>query len=288
MSVTPPPPEILSRFPEVSWKRRDIEPFGALYMRAEDTLIWRAFSIGPGIPLTLRGRILLPDGTINAIQDTLTPTGDNLVTSKVVPLTEGWLISLEVINTSGVIGFTGLYTTIDLNRGTIAGVEAIGLISGYVATSTRISSWPFAQIGAPASFSGYMDNNSPANPAAGADITFVQQTNTRAFFMSFTAILTTGAAVANRQVHIVLDDGANQIYNHPALAVQVASTAVRYVFAAGVAALTTTDGVQVVPIPPRYFLRSLHRIRTLTTALQAADQWSAAQLLNEEWFDRTA
>ncbi len=132
---------------------------------------------------------------------------------------------------------------------------------------------------------GLLRSLTVANPAAGVDWTQAAPTNGRWFLRGGTATLLTSAAIANRQVALVIDDGASTLFTIEAAAVQAAGATVVYDLIPGdtLTALTATH--QPVIIPRDLRLLAGWRVRTSTGLLQAGDQWSAIQLMLEEWIE---
>lgn len=104
-------------------------------------------------------------------------------------------------------------------------------------------------------------------------------------------ILNTGAAVANRIPVFIFDEVVNstEVFRVAAATAQPASTSVRYSLVPGYDGSTATvNGAAVLPLPQPLFMAmgtdkfpvlAPFRLRTLTTALQAADQWLAPRAL---------
>lgn len=121
------------------------------------------------------------------------------------------------------------------------------------------------------------------DPAAGAEIS---QTVPAGFVWRLTSIkfaLTTDATVANRLPILTLDDGTNIYLSYPAAAVQAASLGVNYT---GVPFSITgaVSGFQFISLPPTgILLLPGWRVRTVTTAFQAGDNYSAPTLYFEQY-----
>lgn len=119
---------------------------------------------------------------------------------------------------------------------------------------------------------------SNAAPAAGADWTYTVPAGQSFTVETLAFSLTTSAAVANRQVQVIIDDGVNELWRWVAPAVQAATATVEYV-----GALSTVEsgavraGVQSFELPNIVLLPG-YRIRSITTAIQAADQYTAQRL----------
>ena len=128
---------------------------------------------------------------------------------------------------------------------------------------------------------------STAAPAAGAESVTTVPAGKRWRLLGMYATLTTSATVATRIPSLVIDDGTNVLFRTvPTVSGIAASTAV------GISA-STTGGVGAsqtgviypqfqLPDPATLLLQPGWRIRWITTAIDAADQWSIARLVVDE------
>jgi hypothetical protein len=122
-----------------------------------------------------------------------------------------------------------------------------------------------------------------AQPALGADWSAAVPATARWRVNALQAQLTTSAAVANRIPHIVITDGqGHNVYNMPAPTNQVAASAVQY--SAGATVVTAFfDSAAVLALPYPLKLLQNWTIASLTTGIQAADQWANIVLYVKEW-----
>jgi len=132
---------------------------------------------------------------------------------------------------------------------------------------------------------GYKHSIQQANPGAGADFVFATAARQRVRVESFTAQFAASAAAANRNIEVIVDDGANVVWRTSVPAVVTASQTVQ-VSGTGSnqpTGIVTTDFT--VLIPPGLILPPSWRLRTATASIQAGDQWSAIWLNAEEWLE---
>jgi hypothetical protein len=122
-------------------------------------------------------------------------------------------------------------------------------------------------------------------PAAGADWSATVPTPARWRVNALQAQLTTGAAGGNRVPHLVITDGqGHSVYNFPSTANQLANSTAQY--SAGATVMTAQfDNAQVLVLPYPLKLLQTWTIGTLTTGIQAGDQWSNIVLYVKEWLD---
>lgn len=110
------------------------------------------------------------------------------------------------------------------------------------------------------------------NPAAGNDWA-VGEASSKQLVAVF-AQLVTSAVVANRLPSLKIQDGAGRVAAQiPASSVQAASLTETYVWAVGMP-FASGQNVNLVPLPGGVAVGNGWIISTVTTALQAADQWS--------------
>lgn len=122
------------------------------------------------------------------------------------------------------------------------------------------------------------------DPAAGAEISETVPARRRWKLTGILFTLATDAAAANRRVILVIDNGTNTIYALPSDTLQTASQARLYLFTPQPVAQFQIVNDFFLPLPI-LSLAPGYQIFTNTTALQAGDNYSAPQLLVEEWID---
>ncbi len=122
------------------------------------------------------------------------------------------------------------------------------------------------------------------DPAAGAEISETIPDRRRWKLQGLIFTLVTDSTIATRSISIVIDDGTTPLYQRPFLATQAASLTYIYSFYNWTDFETQIDSRVFIPLPT-FTLSSGFRIRTTTTDLQAGDNFSAPQLLAEEWLD---
>ncbi len=156
------------------------------------------------------------------------------------------------------------------------------LTEGYVTDHHNLK-WPSAAAFTSTQSHNFLTTLTSADPAAGAEITFTVPANAQLDVSAVRFTLTTSVAAANRQVHVVVDDGATVLYDAPANAVQAASLTRNYNVTFQTAQPAATDNEIYIAMPIRSRLSSGFRIRTATTALQAGDDFSAMIVTAERY-----
>lgn len=184
-----------------------------------------------------------------------------------------------------------LWIYCDLRRG--GSVIAV-ILAGYVYRGSNGPAFPGIPQGVLDSVSGRIYNVAPASPGAGAEISITVPTSATWRVMSLQFTLVTSTVANNRTHHLTVDDGttANKIEQGlgetPA---QAASTTRNFIYqTSGFTALETAfDANNFIRLPLRIpaYSKSLvggSRIKTVSTLLDAADQYTINQLWVEEWF----
>jgi hypothetical protein len=124
------------------------------------------------------------------------------------------------------------------------------------------------------------------DPAAGAEVSETVPVGAKWRLISFSVTLVTAVAAANRSPALIIDDGTNILYYSTLHAVQTASLTRIYQYAQGSYWVSAADanGVYQDGLPGLYLMPGW-RIRTLTTNIQAADNWGAPQYSIEEYVE---
>jgi hypothetical protein len=273
----------VSAGPQIVLATEEISPPNSVYIDQSNNLL---LLVGSSVACTLfvMARIVLPDGTISLNNWPFVVPAQRAQQTFSVSLSEGFLLSLHVYCPATALRRGQVYVSVALQRDVIANkLWAQRLTQGWV-TNYAGPFWPGAQN--EDCYSGYGNIRSITGtlPAAGAEISETVPANCIWRLRAFLFSLTTAAAVANRFPHFIIDDGTNSLYNSPANAAQVAAATVVYSANDSISTTTILDGVASLKLGSAPPLLPGFRLRTLTTAIQAADQYTAPQYLVEEWF----
>lgn len=265
----------------------DVQPQSPLYIGVDDSIVVWAWSYSTNQIININLRILRPDGSIItyplATASNIGKAGARIIE----PGVEGWILACGVMN-GGVINVGQyMYVSVGLVRSPLSDpFVSIPLFAGYVHDKIALG-YPSTPSQRPTDGAGILTTNNVAAPGAGADWSYTVPANARQRLVSLSSALTTAVAVANRGVTIVIDDGANILGQFAAQTVQAASLAVQYSAADGITNTATVGPVADISTPSNLFLAGGWRVRSLTSSIQAADQWGATRLLLQEWLDPT-
>lgn len=262
-----------------------IRPASALFVGPDDTLAVNVWAISATVVVQVRGRLMQPDGHVEPIEISVPATNGRAVTTTVRFVGEGWLMGLTAAAAGGAPAYGAAYVSAQLGRG-LTGAFTITqeLLSGYVTANVR-QNFPNPNVGAPFGGAGNIRVIVGTDPAAGAEISETVPTGARWRFISLRATLTTSAAAANRVVGLTFDDGTNGYAAAYANFNQAASNAFTYYFSNTGLNHVQTSIDAMVSTPPNVMMAAGHRLRTLTGAFDAGDNWTAPIYEVEEWLD---
>lgn len=258
----------------------------AVYLTGEDNLRVTVFNAAAGVTVTIRGRYLPLDGDIVPFSDSFVPATNRTASTNTTRLAEGWLLGVSVFVSGGspLTGQTFAIVSLIRGEGTSA-IDLMTLAAGPVTASQRIG-YPGSLIMNSLDGAGALRLITGTTPGAGAEISETVPTGARWQLLSFAATIATSAAAANRQPTLVIDDGATQYQLFPQAATTPASNSSRYFWTAGSGVfLAQLNGADVQGLVSPLWLLAGHRIRTLTTLIQAGDQWSAVLYGVREWME---
>lgn len=250
----------------------------------EDNLRVETWANAAALTLTIEGAFLNISGELTTIQRDFVLTGNRVLQTFDVDLGEGWLIQLQARLSAGTAVLGGCYVRLSAIRGFTGATIRRGLIASGFVNSQQFIGYPGATLLSMLDGAGQLRSITGATPAAGAEISETVPTGARWELLTFFYRLVTAVAAANRTPNLLLDDGANTVFQIASNAAQTASLTEQYSYFQGVnrAGLDVSSTVQL-PIPTGNRLGAGFRIRTLTPALQAADQFSIVQYLVREW-----
>jgi hypothetical protein len=264
----------------------------ALYVTGEDAIRVTAFNAAAGVTLALRGRFLPvrqsdkePPASVGVFALDLVPTTDRLASRATQPLGEGWLLDWSLVASAGTPKIGQCFALVSLVRGGSGAVlDFATLGQGYVTNNRRLSG-PGSWLQSSFDGAGVIRSITGTDPAAGSEINETVPTGARWRFIACRAILVTDVTAPTRLPCLSFDDGA-LVYAGAATSVsQAASLTFTYHWGDVGANHTTSSLAGMVSTAANLVLPAGHRIRTITGSFVAGDNWSAPQLLVEEWME---
>ena len=270
----------------VTWALQNIAPPSNLYIDRDDVLYLQGMTALAGEVITVNYRVLQPSGNIVTEQQVIQlPTAYNFaIPQPFYTISEGYLLSIAAVaSLASKRGQTFLRAAI-IRAGKVLGNAALALFSDYI-SSSQVAGWPYGRQLDPLEGPGALRIINVGNPAAGADWVLQGNPNTRWVLRHISALLTTAAAVANRNPRLQFKPlGGSAVSRQiPSPADQAASLAITYSLAASPIAATTASAVNTWADDSPIIIEGGGQILTSTANIQAADQWSAIEVGVEEW-----
>lgn len=258
----------------------------AVYLSGEDALKVTVFNALTSVVVRLTGRFLPVDSArVQVFARDLTPTTDRAASTLILPLGEGWLLDAGLIVSTGAPQVGQTFGVVSVQRGVGgAALELATLVQGYLTQHMR-RAWPAAPLASSLDGPGALRSITGTDPAAGVEIAETVPLRARWRVIALQATYVAGIAVANRSPRLIYDDGATAFCTSPTESPIVASETRLCVSSDASAVVVALDGIGAWWMPGQHRLSASARIRTVTTNLQAADNWSAPQLLVEEWIE---
>lgn len=213
-----------------------------------------------------------------AISADITTSSDRSLVTTIIDVTDA-PISLTARTSGRGVKRGELFVKISLR---VDGVVVALLAEGYVAESHKIA-WPGGDFEGSTDGRGLIRSVSGTDPAAGSEILETVPVGACWRLISANATIVTDATVIGRRPALIIDDGINAIYKISDGADITAGLTAPVVFSQGFGAAVVSNGIHVIAFPQYILLQAGYRIKTVTSNLQAGDNYSAPQLLVEEW-----
>jgi len=267
--------------PEVTFQTQRILPPSAIYVALDDALCLKAFyNIPGGTSFVVTLRLLRPDGIVMPQVFSFT-ISNAFGGTQFFPPAEGFLLSATITSDAAnarqcfvkLMVIRGGQTSQDQHPGQI-------FCQGYAGGLAYLS---FPQSPIESALSGYgSQKNYTVGTTPGHDLSLGGPgfTTNRIEVIQFTLI--TSAAVANRIVHLhILANGFDYVFTWNGVT-QTAGQTLVYNAAPGIQPFTS-GVLNYTPLPSPWLLNNTWSILTVTSGLDAADQFSSVQVTTEEW-----
>jgi hypothetical protein len=276
------PFEVLGFGNEVGLDTKHASPPVNAYIGVDDQLGIDFSSSTAGINVTVYARVLLPNGNVVPCQWNFFTLAQRTPSSQTFPLPEGFLLSLTV-GVFALLGTGSLFVKAYLAKAAQANIPISQVLcSGYVSTENTLS-WPGSGVRQTSEGRGLIRMITGAVPAAGAEISETVPANTLWRLESFKYQWTTSAAVATRGNILSIDNGTSIIHQTAYLTALTAGQGRAYFYSIGADNRATPNGFDSLLLPNYRFMMPGWRIRTITSSMDVADQYSAIFYTVEEW-----
>lgn len=256
------------------------------WVTPDDLLIVQVRNALAGVTLSVGARTWHPVDGVKEFNQDVIPTSDRSQNTFSVQLYYGWLVSMAIRATAGSPRRGQTLATLSLARPPATAFRPKMLLAQDYVTSQYGPLWPGGRQNLGVEGPGMLYSQVVANPAAGADWTQTVPTGARWLLHGIAATLVTAVAAGNRQPLLIIDDGTSTLVLQDTALTQAASLTNIWDWAPGTPTTGLAAGTNnVIALPFPIPLFAGWRIRTSTTAIQAADQWSGIRLLVEEWLE---
>lgn len=248
---------------------------------------WITTNINAVIGVTIL--VQLPDGKITRYLRTFTPTAIRTRRVDLVTLTSGFVIAVSVHDNAFNLEWAETHVTIGIAGRTLDATgelqnRLVQLGSGFISRTHQLS-YPGGNDNPALEGRGRIFTNVVAAPIAGAEISFTLPVNTRWIVYSHNFNFVTSADVATRRTIFRILDGANLLYEDPESNSQTASLTREHSHTTGIENKSLQSNADVTS-HPLILLPLAATIETVTNNIQAADQYSAMNMLVEEFLVR--
>jgi len=273
----------LNRAPQVTFRYNDIQPPSSVYIGRDDKLVVVGYSSVANNGMEVNVRILTPDGEIRPSHFEFQFAGDRANHVTLFDLTEGFLLSLTVGTLAAPVLRGQMFGQIWLGRGVLPNVLVYHqLVDAYITSNLQVG-WPPGVFESSLSGRGFVRHIVGTDPAAGVEISESCPFHTRWRLVGFNYTLVTSAVAGNRISQLFIDDGTNTGVRGLPAATQASSLTNSYQYGAFGAQPAVMGTLQIGILPPDVYVDYGGRIRTVTTALDAGDNYSAPVYCVEEW-----
>lgn len=262
-----------------------VAPIG-WYFGRDDFLRLTLYNGASGVTAQLRGRVLpIGETTTRDLVRDLIPATDRSASTLLIAVGEGWLLDAEVVVTAGTPAFNQCFARLSVVRGIASSGYEIGELAAGAVTTTRRLAYPRSAVDPSIAGLGAIRSVAGTDPAANTEVSEVVPTGARWRLRSLDVALVTDANVANREVTLTIDDGTNIVAEVVTGVLQTATLTRRYSFTQHVQAKAAAAATIINAPAPDLILLAGWRIRTVTTAIQATDNYGAPRLCVEEWIE---
>jgi hypothetical protein len=259
----------------------------AFYIRNEDALLLTVFNAASGVTVAITGRMLpLGATTPEPFKRTLTPTTDRVASTVLVTLGDGWLLNAQVIVSAGSPFVAQTFARLSIVHGLGSVAEELCTLCAGDVTAKMPLAYPGSPVANSLASAGALRAIAGTQPAAGAEVSETVPTGARWLLLAAELDLVTNGNAANRVPQLTIDDGTTVYARVSGNQNETASKTWRNSFVQGGQQIAdVTRFIITTPIGDGLMLGAGHRIRTVTSAIDAGDQYGVPQLLVKEWIE---
>lgn len=272
----------------LTWAVDGVQPVAAQYVRIGHRLFIRLNGTLTDVRVIVSAFLQRIDGHVDEINRELTgdSTGDGI--NEAIDLDEGFLLAVgATTDTNAAVGGS-LFCTVALIRGTATFFIAPHILISRYLLFDQFVGWPGHSLQNSIEGPGGLVLDTTAAPPAGDEMEVTVPVNERWRLQSGLVTLTTDGTAAMRIPRIQIEVGGNRVFRALAENTVTASLTRILTFSSGASLSPATVADDIIPLPVNLYLPGGAIIKTVTSNLQTGDQYSAANLLVEKWFERSS
>lgn len=277
--------KVQTQSPIVRFLNKAVQPPSSVYVESDDEIVFNFASTQlENEQITVNYRLLRFDGEVIHGQFVAIFPADRLVHTHTEPLTEGFLLSMSCKALQATTRGQTFVRAFITNPGLGGNQPSYMLMADYV-TQQMAPGYPNGRVTMPSEGPGNITQVTGSTPAAGANWSLQVPANSRWRVITTSAVLFTDAVVGNRVVEEQFVVNLMAGYLAVSASNQPASTSYAYTGAE----LTPTATARVdrinLPVPPDLILLAANFVNSVVFGMDPGDQWSAPQMIVEEWLD---
>jgi hypothetical protein len=269
----------------IQFQKQNIQPPFSGYISAGDFLQVNIFTTAPTTGLTLSGRVLAPHGSVYTFEYNLDGASISTFTTKILAVSEGFLVSLSVTNLNGGLADQTCFVAVGLQSGPNAGlVPHTMLAHGYVSNLNTLE-WPpvFSRVQASGGQTYTAQSIQVTAPAAGAEWLYTVGAGITYTLKSVSYTLATSGAGISRYPLLVIKDGTHVLFRGDVNFAEGPGSTFLWTGATGIIDNLASPQLATVQVPIDMPLAAGFTVGSLTLNLDVADQYSNISLGVLKW-----
>jgi hypothetical protein len=271
--------------PEITFLTKGVQPPSLAYIGRQSWLTVVCYNSWPGLTLIVDVEVLRPSGELQYSEFQFSPPSDRSGFYTVVPLSEGFLLTLVVRTTASCppgACYCQVFTT-RTNPPNAGYVQT--LATGYICRTYTLG-WPQPRWVEPAEGPGRRRVIIGTDPPAGSSISETVPTGARWKLTSLRCSLATDATAITRYVSLYLVDPSGTFLYVPSLIGQTAATTFSYTWTIGTPSTPTMVIPSIInPLPDQVDLLAGQSIGVIVYSGTAGDNLTAPLYCVEEWVE---
>lgn len=294
MSSTPNPPGSLqpggfdsqTRRPDSRFSVGNVPAPTDLYCTDDSFLRITAFAFIAGVQVRIDSFILRSDdGQITTSEDVLNAPNAGALVTKDIPLIEGFLMGVTIIDSTGNNVRGNVFITAQIMRGTSTNNRTVRLLFADYVVGNQPIGYPFSRTTQSIDGRGAIVFQVGGAAGAGNETGFGltapgQRLSVHCASLTFVA----SAAVANRVPEFrLIRNGANIVWRMPYPGNITAGQTINITLMAGGPSPVVVGTTAILPLPVPTILIPADSIQTVTAGLQAGDQYTITNMSGEAW-----